>query len=131
MESGIRSGSLRQMRWSHISANTTLSDEEQKIWCLIEVPAENTKTGRHYELSAPCARHLERLKRLTEGKGDELLFINLSNRKALSDRIWRDGLLEMLVEAGLATWAGNDSNNCRKADVNAGKSLSWYSFRHT
>lgn len=131
MESGIRIGSLRQMRWSHISANTTLNDEDQKIWCLIEVPAENTKTGRHYELSAPCARHLERLKRLTKGKGDELLFINLSNRKALSDRIWRDGLLEMLVEAGLATWAEDDNNNCRKADVKSGKTLSWYSFRHT
>lgn len=131
MESGIRIGSLRQMRWSHISANKTLSSEDQKIWCLIEVPAENTKTGRHYELSAPCSRHLEHLKCLTKGKSDELLFINLSTRKALSDRIWRDGLLEMLVEAGLATWAENDSNNCRKANVKSGKSLSWYSFRHT
>lgn len=132
MESGIRIGSLRQMRWSHISTNKTLSAEEQKRWCLIEVPAENTKTGRHYELSAPCAKHLEELKRITRPTSqNELLFINLRSRNALSPRIWRDGLLEMLVEAGLATWADDDSNNCRKAEVISGKTLTWYSFRHT
>ena len=46
MESGIRIGSLRKMRWGHISENKTLSKEDQQIWCLVEVPAENTKTGR-------------------------------------------------------------------------------------
>ena len=131
MESGIRIGSLRQMRWSHIAANKTLSDEEQKIWCLIEVPAENTKTGRHYELSAPVVRHLERLKNLTRGKGSEFLFTNRRTGEPLSDRIWRDGLLEMLVEAGLATWAEGDNNDCRKVNVKSGKTLSWYTFRHT
>lgn len=45
MESGIRIGSLRKMRWGHISENKTLSKEDQQIWCLVEVPAENTKTG--------------------------------------------------------------------------------------
>ena len=59
MESGIRIGSLRKMRWQHISPNQTLSEEDQKVWCLVEVPAENTKTGRWYELSAPIVRHLE------------------------------------------------------------------------
>ena len=39
--------------------------------------------------------------------------------------------MEMLVEAGLATWAEDDNNNCRKIDVKSGKTLSWYLFRHT
>jgi len=37
----------------------------------------------------------------------------------------------MLVEAGLATWAPDDSNNQRKAVIKSGKLLTWYSFRHT
>ena len=132
MESGIRIGSLRKMRWSHISANKTLSAEDQKVWCLIEVPPENTKTGRWYEVSAPVVRHLERLRRITRPqKESDLLFTNQKTEAPLSARIWGDGLKEMLVESGLATWSDDDSNNCRKIDVKSGKTLTWYSFRHT
>lgn len=132
MDSGIRIGSLRQMRWSHIRKNETLSAEEQKRYVLVEVPAENTKTGRWHEISAPIARHLERLRHITRAKDDnELLFINLKTRYPLSSRIWSDNLKEMLVEAGLARWAEDDSNNCRKINIYSKKQLSWYSFRHT
>ena len=132
MESGIRIGSLRKMRWSHISDNKTLSKEEQKVWCLIEVPPENTKTGRWYELSAPVVRHLERLRKITRHKKrSDLLFTNQSSGAPLSSRIWGDSLKEMLVESGLATWSEDDSNNCRKIDVTSGKTLTWYSFRHS
>jgi integrase len=132
MDSGIRIGSLRQMRWSHIRKNETLSREDQKRYVLIEVPAENTKTGRWYELSAPIARHLESLRTITRpGDDSELLFINLKTRKPLSSRIWADNLKEMLVEAGLAAWSADDSNNCRKIDIHSKKQLTWYSFRHT
>jgi len=132
MESGIRIGSLRKIRWAHISTNKTLSAEDQKVWCLVEVPAENTKTGRWYELSAPIVRHLERLRQITRPtKKSDLLFTNRTTGKPLSDRIWRDGLMEALVEAGLGKWADDDSNNCRKTEIFSGKTFSWYSFRHT
>jgi integrase len=132
MESGIRIGSLRQIRWSHISENKTLSNEDRKIWCIVEVPAENTKTGRWYELSAPIMVHLERLKKITHPKHkSDPLFLNQSTGKPFSSRIWRDGLIEMLVEAGLATLAPDDCNNQRKSVVKSGKILTWYSFRHT
>jgi integrase len=132
MESGIRIGSLRKIRWSHISENKTLSGEDRKIWCVIEVPAENTKTGRWYELSAPIASHLERLRKISNPKTKtDLLFRNQTTGKEFSDRIWRDGLLEMLVEAGLATWANPNSINQRKVEISSGKTLTWYSFRHT
>ena len=39
--------------------------------------------------------------------------------------------MEAMVEAGLANWADDDSNDCRKIDVDTGKTLTWYSFRHT
>lgn len=132
MESGIRIGSLRQMRWSHVSANPTLSPEDQKVWCLIEVPAENTKTGRWYELSAPVVAHLDQLRKITQPKrNSDLLFTNRKTGKPFSDRLWRDGLFEAMVEAGLAQWSEGDSNNLRKIDIHSGKTLSWYSFRHT
>ena len=122
MESGIRIGSLRQMRWSHVSANPTLSPEDQKVWCLIEVPAENTKTGRWYELSAPVVAHLDQLKKIARPKSkSDLLFTNRKTGKPFSDRLWRDGLFEAMVEAGLAQWSEGDSNNLRKIDIHSGK----------
>ena len=36
-----------------------------------------------------------------------------------------------MVEARIADWAEDDSNNQRKADIHSGKNLTWYSFRHT
>ena len=132
IESGIRIGSLRKMRWQHISENKILSKEDQQIWCLVEGPAENTKTGRWYQLFAPIARHLEKRRKLTHPRSkQDLLFRNQSTDKALSDRIWRDGLHEMLVESGLATWAEGDSYDLRKTDITSDKNLTWHSFRHT
>ena len=37
----------------------------------------------------------------------------------------------MLVESGLATWSEDDRNNFRKIEVVSGKTLTWYSFRHS
>jgi hypothetical protein len=36
-----------------------------------------------------------------------------------------------LVEAGLAEWVESDNNNLRKINIYSGKTLTWYSFRHT
>ena len=92
------------MRWGHISENETLNKEDQQIWSLVEVPAENAKTGRWYQLCAPVALHREKLRKLTHPKSkQDLLFRNQSTDIALSDRIWRDGLQEILIESTLAT----------------------------
>ena len=45
MDTGIRIGSLRKMRWKYITENTAIPKEERKIWLLVNVPPENTKTG--------------------------------------------------------------------------------------
>jgi integrase len=132
METGIRIGSLRKVKWGHIRKNNALSSTDQKTWILIDVPAENTKTGRRYTINAPIARHLEELRKTTKYKGrDDLLFTNQKTGEGFSERIWKDCLCEMLVEAGLATWAEGDSNNLRKIEIHSGKNITWYSFRHT
>ena len=66
METGIRIGSLRKVKWGHIRKNNALSSTDQKTWILIDVPAENTKTGRRYTINAPIARHLEELRKVTK-----------------------------------------------------------------
>ena len=72
------------------SENQTLSKEEQKVR-LIEVPPENTKTGRWYEQPAPVVRHLERLRDITQPKKkSDLLFSNQKSGAPLSNRIWSD-----------------------------------------
>ena len=49
----------------------------------------------------------------------------------MSERLWKDSISEALVEARLADWSEDDSNNYRKIDVHSGKNITWYSFRHT
>lgn len=132
MEIGIRLGSLRKVKWGHIRKNNAISNTDQKTWILIDVPAEHTKTGRRYTINAPIARRLEELRKITKFKGrDDLLFTNQKTSEGFSERIWKDSLCEMLVEAELATWAEGDSNNLRKIDVHSEKNITWYSFRHT
>ena len=48
MDTGIRSGTLRKMEWKYMSENTAISKEERKIWVVIDVPPENSKTSRYY-----------------------------------------------------------------------------------
>ena len=132
MDTGIRIGSLKKMRWRDISENTAISKEERKIWVAVDVPAEATKTGRSYRVSAPIARHLQQLRKSTKFiKPDDLLFTNQKLGQPFSDRIWKDSLCEILVEAGLAEWVESDNNNLRKINIYSGKTLTWYSFRHT
>ena len=49
MDSGMRTGSLRKLKWRYIGENTVIPKEESKIWINIDVPADKTKTGRSYE----------------------------------------------------------------------------------
>jgi integrase len=55
MDTGIRIGSLQKLKWRDMSENTAIPKEERKIWVSIDVPAEATKTGRSYRISAPIA----------------------------------------------------------------------------
>ena len=102
MDTGIRIGSLKKMKWKHISENTSIPKEERKTWVSVDVPPENTKTGRSYRISAPIARHLQQLRTSTKFiKPDDLLFTNQKLGQPFSQRTWRDSFCEMLVEARL------------------------------
>ena len=64
-------------------------------------------------------------------KADYFLFCNQQTSQPFSERIWKDSLAEVLVEYDLGVWGKDDSNNLRKVDVHSGKSITWYSFRHS
>ena len=132
MDTGIRPGALRKMKWKHISENTAISKEERKIWVVIDVPPENSKTGRYYRISAPVARYLEGMRKVSKHKKpDDFLFCNQQTTQPFSERIWKDSLAEVLVESRLGDWGKDDSNNLRKVDIHSGKNITWYSFRHS
>ena len=87
------------------------------------IPTCNTKPINPITNSAVLRTQLQQMQRLNAEKKSDLLFCNQRTGKALSSRIWRDGLLEMLVESGLATCSAEDSNNCRKAALHTAKTL--------
>ena len=137
MDSGMRVGSIKKLKWRHIDKNTSLPEEMQKKWCSIDVPAENTKTGIGYRCAAPIVRHINNLKKIIPSelrRPNDLIFRNQSNGKPWSIRIWEDYLKEVLVEGRLANWREDSErgkNSGLKIDILSGKNLTFYSFRHT
>ena len=77
MDTGMRPGSLRKLKWRDIGENTAIPKEERKIWVNIDVPAEKTKTGRSYRVAAPIAKFLERIRVLTKYKKMEVDWFEL------------------------------------------------------
>ena len=100
-----RVGSLRKMKWKHVRKNPTLSKENQRIHCLIDVPAENSKTAKGYTINAPVVEYLNRIRKLSKHTGnDDYIFCNQLNGKPFSTRVWDDYWDEMLVAADFAEW---------------------------
>ena len=135
MDSGMRIGSLKKLKWKHIDENAALPEEQKKSWCCIDVPAENTKTGIAYRCTAPIVKHLNEIRKFTKYKRpNDFVFTNqyFTEPKQWSTRIWEDYLKEVLVESRLANWAEESKRGRRlKIDIHSGKNLTFYSFRHT
>jgi integrase len=136
MDSGMRVGSIKKLRWQDIDKNSALPVEMQKKWCSIDVPRENTKTGNAYRCAAPIVKHINNLKKVVRRdliKGNNLIFVNQMTGKPWSIRIWEDYLKEVLVEARIANWAEDSQRGKKglKIKIISGKNLTFYSFRHT
>ena len=88
MDKDIRLGALRKIKWQHISENTAISKEESKIWIVIDVPPEKNKTRRYYRISAPVARYLEGIRKVSKHKNpDNCLFCNQQTTQPFSKRL--------------------------------------------
>ena len=57
--------------WGDVSINISDTKENQKIFRLLKVKSENSKTGKMRSVNAPVGRRLQRLKKSYEDLGME------------------------------------------------------------
>jgi integrase len=118
LNSGIRVGAVKQIRWRDIRINRRDSREQQKRYRIITVPPENNKTGKEYECNCEVAIIINQLRKISSftSQGD-LLFCNQTNGKAFSTRVWADCWSQIIKRSDL--------------ENETGRKFSYYSLRHT
>lgn len=118
LNSGIRVGAVKKIRWRDIRINPKDTREQQRLYRIITVPPENNKTGKEYECNCEVALIIEQLRQISAytAPGD-LLFCNQSSGKAFSSRIWADCWNEVIRRSRL--------------EEDTGRKFSYYSLRHT
>jgi integrase len=118
LNSGIRVGAVKKIRWRDIRVNPKDSPKQRKLCRIITVPSENNKTGKQYECNCEVAIVIERLKRISSFTApSDLLFCNQNDGKAFSTRIWTDCWNEIIKRS--------------KLEEETGRRFSYYSLRHT
>ena len=97
---------------------------------MIRVQPEQGKKGEYYEIPAPIGEFLTEIKKVSKFTNpDDLIFTNQMNGTKWSERIWHEGLVDMMIEANLAD--RNKESVNKTMIVKSGKQCSWYNFRHT
>lgn len=118
LNSGIRIGAVKKIRWRDIRKNPKDSRAQQILYRIITVPPENNKTGKEYECNCEAGLILRRLQAISAfTKPEDFLFCNQSDGKPFSSRIWADYWKQIMELSGL------QANNSRR--------FSYYSLRHT
>ena len=118
LNSGIRVGAVKKIRWRDVRVNPKDNREQQKRYRIITVPPENNKTGKEYECNCEVALILEYLKKISKYTSQsDLLFCNQNDGKAFSSRIWADCWKEIIKRSQL--------------EDDTGRRFSYYSLRHT
>ena len=49
----------------------------------------------------------------------------------MSERSWQDSIADLLVKARFVDWRDDANSQVKKVVIHSGKTLTWYSFRHT
>jgi integrase len=118
LNSGIRVGAVKKIKWRDIRINQKDSSKQQKLYRIITVPHENNKTGKEYECNCEVAIIVERLRKLSSFTSQsDLLFCNQNEGNAFSSRIWADCWNEIIKRT--------------KLEEDTGRRFSYYSLRHT
>lgn len=68
---GMRPKELLGLKWGDVSVNVSDTEEQQKVFRILRVKSENSKTGRMRSVNSPVGRRLERLKKSYEKLGME------------------------------------------------------------
>ena len=136
INSSLRKGELKQLKWKDIVHNPQLSkdDPNKDVHHLINIRAETTKTGKPRVVNTPTQEWFEELRKICgiEKAGRHFPYIPIPHRE---DYIFcKEGKPDLPL--GVGTW-----NRCWKEIkdriYDAGgtwikeKNISWYSFRHS
>ena len=126
---GMRPSEILKLKWSDVSINITDTKENQKIYRILKVRSENSKTGRMRSVNGPVGRRLERLKETYEKLGftcdpDQYIFKNTHPKKKgenvpYHNIVFTKRLTQVLEETGL-----------KKELDKSGRHISLYSSRH-
>ena len=126
---GMRPNEILQLKWSDVSINISDTKENQKVFRILKVRSENSKTGRMRSVNGPVGRRLERLKETYEKLGfscnpDQYIFKNTHPRKKgenvpYHNNVFTKRLSKVLEETGL-----------KKELDESGRHISLYSSRH-
>ena len=126
---GMRPSEILKLKWSDVSINITDTKENQKIYRILKVRSENSKTGRMRSVNGPIGRRLERLKKTYEKLGftcspDQYIFKNTHPKKKgenvpYHNIVFTKRLSQVLEETGL-----------KKELDETGRHISLYSSRH-
>ena len=68
---GMRPSEVLGLKWGDVSVNVSDTEEQQKVFRILRVKSENSKTGRMRSVNGPVGRRLERLKKSYEKIGME------------------------------------------------------------
>ena len=139
LETGLRIGVLKQIKWSNIvelSAKSKRNIKENKLYKEIRVPSYINKTGEYLEIPARITESYDELKNISDfTKPDDFIFSNQKTGEMWSERIWTEALVDIMIEADLADLKKVDENGKRPKTksmiVRSGKTITWYSFRHS
>jgi len=126
---GMRPNELLQLKWSDVSINITDSEEDKRVFRILKVRTENSKTGKMRSVNGPVGRRLERLKETYESLGfecgpDQYIFKNTHPRKKGENvpyykTSFTDKLDKVLIESGIQ----------KSLDLD-GRRITLYSSRH-
>jgi integrase len=108
---GMRPKELLTLKWGDVSVNISDTKENQRIFRLLKVRVENSKTGRMRSVNGPVGRRLERLKKTYEDIGmecgsDQYIFRNPTWERQDKNipyhpKPFTDRLDKVLVESGI------------------------------
>ena len=108
---GMRPKEILGLKWGDVSINISDTKENQKVFRLLRVKSENSKTGKMRSVNGPVGRRLERLKKSYEEIGMEcgpehFIFRNPTWERQEKNvpyhqKVFKDRLDKVLDETGI------------------------------
>ena len=134
INSGLRKGELKQLKWSDLERNPVLKGEDADRHHIICIRGATTKTGKSRRVNSPTQEYFNKLREISHipKTGRHFPYIPASHKEDFV--LCKEGKGDQPL--GVGTW-----NRCwqeiKERVTNAGgdwmetKNITWYSFRHS